>query len=217
MDTTWIEIGSVTIRAPVTAGTNLLLGVQCGLYGRALRLADDGPTQAWGAFFFAMSTATLAGVVKHGARHLLVPDVLTAVLAVCNMAGGSAVYFAQRAEEERRSRRAGDLRRHLPAAQLAVFTAANVLLGPEILIVIVHTAVGLIPVIGAEGARARTAPGAGRIAVGLSASLLSGLPYVLGLSLGPWFNHIDLTHVLMGVGFALLWSGLDRRRTDPWT
>jgi hypothetical protein len=33
----------------------------------------------------------------------------------------------------------------------------------------------------------------------------------------PWFNHIDLTHVIMGIGFTLVWSGVARGRVGSWT
>ena len=217
MDTTWLEFGPVAVRAPVSAGTNLVLAIQCAIYGRALRRVDDAPMRAWGAFFLAMFAATLAGVVKHGGRHLLDAEGLTLVLAICNMGAGVAVYFAQQGVARPRSGQARLCRPWLPAAQLAAFIGANLALGPEIWLVIVHTAMGLIPSIAAEAACARTVPGAGRVAAGLSVSLLSGLPYVLGLSLSRWFNHIDLTHVTMGVGFTLLWSGLARRRAASWT
>ena len=36
MDSTWIDVAGLTIRAPVTAGTNLLLAGQCLLYYRWL-------------------------------------------------------------------------------------------------------------------------------------------------------------------------------------
>ena len=31
--------------------------------------------------------------------------------------------------------------------------------------------------------------------------------YVVGLSVGPWLNHIDITHVLMGASFFLMARG----------
>jgi hypothetical protein len=50
METMWIEIGEFTLRAPVTAGTNLALAVQCFLYFRRLR-AEPGARSTLPPFY----------------------------------------------------------------------------------------------------------------------------------------------------------------------
>lgn len=133
MDATWIEVAGLTIRAPVTAGTNLLLTGQCLLYYRSLRSSRAPAATLWGAFFLLMSFATLAGVVKHGFRHQLTENQLILVLWMSNLRSGVSTYLAQRA------------------------TAAV---------------------------------------------------YGVGLSFGPWFNHIDVARVLLGVSFYLILGGV---------
>ena len=97
METTWIEIGGFVIRAPVTAGTNLVLAVQCVLYFRSLRAGPGARSRLWGGFFSMMAIATLAGVLKHGFQQQLSETGLLLVLWVSNLASGIATYYAQRA------------------------------------------------------------------------------------------------------------------------
>ena len=206
METTWIEMGGFVIRAPVTAATNLVLGLQCSLYFRGLKSSPGPRSRLWGGFFAMMAIATFAGVLKHGFQHELSEGSLFIVLWVTNVAGGIATYCAQRATsvthapEQFRGRfdRVCEI-------QLFVFLAANVVLGPRFLLLVVNLAVGLLPVIAAEALAFRRGHAeAGWIVGGLSLSILAGSVYLAGLSIGPWLNHIDIAHVLMGVGFWLI-------------
>ena len=206
METTWIEIGGFVIRAPVTAGTNLILAVQCVLYFRRLRAEPEARSRLWGGFFSMMAIATLAGVLKHGFQHQLSETGLLLVLWVSNVTSGIATYYAQRATAvthapEHLKRRFD----RLFQVQFFVFLAGNVVLGPQILLLVVNMAAGLLPVIGVEAmALRRGHPGSGWVVGGLSLSILTGATYVAELSIGPWLSHIDIAHVLIGVSFWLI-------------
>ena len=128
------------------------------------------------------------------------------MLWVSNLASGISTYYVQSATSVAHAPE--HLRRRferLFQIQLYVFLAGNVALGPEMLLLVVNTATGLLPVIGVETlALRRGYPGSGWIAGGLSLSILTGAVYVVGLSIGPWLNHIDIAHLLMGVSFSLI-------------
>ncbi len=209
METMWIGIGGLTLRAPVTAGTNLALAVQCTLYFRDLRAGAEARPRLWSGFFSMMAIATLAGVAKHGFQHELPASGVFLVLWASNLAGGLSTYFAQRASlafhaPEHRQR----LVDRLLGAQLFLFLAGNIVLGPRLILLLVNTAVGLLPVIGAEASAFRRGhPGAGWIAGGLSLSIATGAVYATGLSVGSWLNHVDIAHLLMGVSFWLMVRG----------
>ena len=205
METTWTEIGGLVIRAPVTAGTNLVLAVQCALYFRSLRGRPEARSKLWGGFFAMMAIATLAGVLKHGFHHTLSGTGMSLVLWVSNIASGIATYYAQRATAVTHAPQ--HLQRRfdrLFQIQFFVFFAANVALGPQMLVLVGNMVVGLLPVIGVETmALRRGHPGSGWVVGGLFLSIPMGAVYLAGLSIGPWLNHIDIAHVLMGVSF---WS-----------
>ncbi len=91
------------------------------------------------------------------------------------------------------------------------------MLGPELILLILHSAVGLIPVIVHEALHARDVRGAQLVAIGLSLSILTGVVYLAGLSAGVWFNHIDIAHVVMLVSFVFVYRGARQERTVTWT
>jgi len=215
METTSIEIGDVVVRAPVTAGTNLLLAVQCAVYFARSRTTDSRRARWWGGFFAMMALATLAGVFKHGARQALSADGLTLMLAVSSLASGVATLLAQEATLISYAR-AGERLRLLIDVQLAFFIAVNVIFGPEMTFLIVNTAVGLLPVIVVEATRRRTVKGGGLVAGGLALSLLTGLVYVGELAVGRWLNHIDIAHFIMGLSFYLIHRGLGASERAAW-
>lgn len=209
METTWLEIGGLTIRAPVTAGTNLLLCIQCAVYYRRLRSSSEARTRLWGGFFAWMAVATMAGSLKHGLRHELSESAFSSVLWLSSLTGALSTYCAQRATlvSYAPPRLTPPLER-VARAQLGVFLAASVVLGPEILPLVVNTAVGLLPVIFAEAAAFRRGQRSGGwVACGLLVSIGTGSTYLLSLTLEPWLNHIDLAHLLMGVSFFLIARG----------
>jgi hypothetical protein len=212
MGATSIEIAGVVIQTPVNVATNLLLTLQCVGYYRYLSRREGEWARCWALFFQMMAVATAAGVVKHGFHYLLGVGAFTLVLAISNVASGFSTHSAQRATvtslaaPERRS-----LLQLLTTAQLAVFLAANVAVGPDIMLLIANTAVGLIPVIVVE-ARAflRGSTAGGAVAGGLTLSILGGAAYVMRFSPSPWFDCIDVAHLVMGISFELLRRGAAR-------
>jgi hypothetical protein len=213
MDTASIEFGGVVIQAPVTAGTNLLLAVQCAVYCARLRTGAEARPRLWAGFFAMMSLATLAGVLKHGMRDTLPESVFLGVLWISSVTGGVSTYYAQLATI--RSHAGAAMARVLSRAalvQLAGFLATSAALGPEMTLLIADTAIGLLPVIWFE---ARGCPEGGLVAIGLAVSIGTAAVYLSGLSVGPWLNHIDIAHVLMGVSFLLIARGARAMTTSP--
>ena len=207
-----IEIAGVVIQSPVNVTTDFLLGLQCFAYYRHLSRQEGEWARCWALFFQMMAIATAAGVVKHGLHYMLGVSAFTLVLAISNVASGFSTHSAQRATimsvaaPARRS-----LLQLLTLVQLAVFVAANLAVGPDIMLLIANTAVGLIPVIVVD-ARAfrRGSTASGAIAGGLMLSMLAGLAYVGKFSPSPWFDCIDVAHLVMGVSFELLRRGAAR-------
>lgn len=205
MDTS-IELAGLTIGAPVTAFTNLVLSVQCAVYSRRVRTGRPDRGGYWSLFFLAMAVATSAGVAKHGLAHVLPSEVYRAVLWAASLGSAASVFFAQRATWVSRTSPTIALRlTRLSEFQVTLFVGASLALGPEMWLVVVNTAVGLLPVIAVEVRSVwRAAPEGAWIAAGLILSMLTGVVYVTRLGVGPWLNHVDVAHLLMGASFALM-------------
>jgi hypothetical protein len=187
MDTS-LEIGGLVVHAPVTAGTNLALAAQCLAYHRRLRGDAEARPRLWGAFFAMMAVATLAGVLKHGVPQELSASAFLGVLWISNVTGGASTWFAQLATIRSHAPDGdGRLLSRLVGAQLVLFLFANLAIGPAMLLLVVDTALGLLPVIVVETrARLLGRTEAGWVAAGLSVSIGTAVVYVTKLSAGPW-------------------------------
>ncbi|MCH8958467.1 MAG: hypothetical protein IH835_03300 [Proteobacteria bacterium] len=211
-----IEFLGVVILWPVTVLSNLFLAVLCAFLCRQMYRAES-PAAAiarnsyWARFFLFLAIATLAGAIKHGFHHY--PGVLygSAVLVSC-LASGVATTCAQLATVETfvlRKNTRFSLRLAI-YLQLAVFmvigTAAD-----GFLVATANSAMGLIPVLLANIVNWRFAyAGSGWIAAGLLLSFFTGLIYVFQVSIGPWFTHLDISHILMMVSLVLVGRGINQ-------
>jgi hypothetical protein len=224
MHTTSLEVGGVLVAHPMNTATNVLLAVQCTTYGLLLRRHRGAGTGEWAAFLLLMAAATGAGIVKHGFGYALGERAYEVVLAISNVTGGLSTYFAQLATVGRRAHPLAATLRMVAYAQVMVFLAVNLVVGPELLLLIANTAVGLAPVIVVEGRSARSLrSGSGLIAAGLLVAMLAGLIYLADVSLGRWFDHIDLAHAVMALSFYAIARGAASRATptlpppfEPW-
>lgn len=195
----------------MNALTNVLLAVQCAVYGVHLRKHGARPgALEWSMFFLFMSAATAAGVVKHGMRGDLGADAYRAILAVSNVMGGLATYWAQSATIRRWVRPGRQSLLSTAAfAQAALFLTLNAVVGPDLSLLIANTVLGLVPVILVEGIAApERGRGSDLIAGGLLIAGLAGGAYVGSVSVGRWFNHIDVAHAIMAVSFHVIQRGV---------
>jgi hypothetical protein len=214
MVATSLEIGGLLVANPMNVATNVFLALQCATYGLLLRRHREPDTEHWGAFLLLMSVATAAGAVKHGFAHALDERTYEVVLAISNATGGLSIYFAQLATIRRSARGRAVMLQSVAYAQAVAFLAANVALGPELLLLVANTAVGLTPVIVVEGRAARAKrSGSGMIASGLLVATLAAFVYLADVSLGPWFDQIDLAHAVMAVSFHAIARGATPRGT----
>jgi len=204
-----IQVAGLTIYEPVTVVTDLALTTQCALYHRRLCGQVEARRASWALFFLAMAASTGAGSLKHGFPHAF-PDVVSeTVLWAVALASALSVYHAQRATLA--SPWIGGGRgawEKVPAIQVIVFVAAGLAIGPQMWLVVLNTAVGLVPVLVAESvAAARGSPSSTWVATGLALSMLTAFVYVARLSVGVWFTQNDVAHTLMAVSFVLIVRG----------
>ena len=211
-----IEFLGVVILWPVTVLSNLALALLCAfLYRQMYRAESPAAATArnsyWARFFLFLTIATLAGAVKHGFHHY--PGVLygSAVL-VSSLASGAATTCAQLATVETfvlRKNTRFSLRLAI-YLQLAVFMIIGTT-ADSFMVATANSAIGLMPVLLANIVNWRLAyAGSGWIAAGLLLSFFTGLIYVFQVSIGPWFTHLDISHLLMMVSLILVSRGINQ-------
>jgi hypothetical protein len=206
-----IEILGVVVRQPWSVITNLLLAAECIVLG-VITARENVPQprlRAW--FFFALGVGAFFGAPKHG-----FPDVPwhAAIRFGSNVGLGVAVTFAQLAAIRTRvpSPSMRRLLERLVLLQMTAFVALS-FFTQDFIVPGVNLAVGMTPVlIAAAWAGLRGCPASLWIALGLVVSLGAGAVYALGTGLNPWFNHIDVAHVLLMMTVAFVFRGIHR----PW-
>jgi hypothetical protein len=204
-----IQVAGLTIYEPVTVVTDFALAAQCALYHRRLRRESGGRRAAWAMFFLAMAVSTGAGTLKHGFPHALPDGVYGTVLWVVALASALSVYHAQRATLLSPWIGIGPTAwQRVPAIQGAAFVVCGLAFGPAMWLVVLNTAVGLVPVLVAEAVAAgRGSRSSTWVATGLAVSMLTAFVYVGRLSAGIWFTHNDVAHCLMWLSFVLIVRG----------
>ncbi|MGW8266414.1 MAG: DUF6962 family protein [Longimicrobiales bacterium] len=211
---------------PTTSLTNLLLSAECWVFYHRLRSGSasvrlpgsraerirPGPDvpHPWSGFFLFLGLATLFGAAKHGLPHYLAGSPLALTIFASSLAGGVSTLHAEVATIRARvgpSRLRGWLERGA-YGKLALFTVA-LLMSRSFLVVVADTALGLLPVMLAEGLAFRRGDrGAGWVAGGLALSCATALIYLLEITLHPWFNHNDFAHVLMMASLLMIYRGV---------
>jgi len=216
--TAWVVAG-VMVRSPVAVVTNLFLALECAWL--ASRLAS-GSTAAirrraavlhwrgrWRSFLAWTALGAAAGALKHGLSGGSEGALLEGARFASNAATGLAAVSAALATVEVRcgdGRLAMGLRRSLlvGATGFLPLTLAD----PRFHVVLAASSLCLTPVLVAElVAWLRGSAAAGWLAGGLAVFTLTGAAYLLRLSAGPWLDHVDLAHLLVMVGVALVWRG----------
>lgn len=216
MDATFVQLGGMTVSSPVTVGTNLLLAVECWLCHRRLRAGGTDRRGLWSLFFLTMAFATLAGAFKHGLGDAVRDGWPAVVPWASNLAAAAAVWLAQQAALAwGAGARPRSVLGRLATVQLVVFLMATLEAGPSMLLLVGHTAVGLMPVMVAEARAPVRAVGGAWISGGLMVSMASGLVYLGGLSLGRWLTEVDIAHGFMAVSFWLIFKGASGPAAQP--
>ncbi len=209
-----IEFMGVIVLWPITVLTNLLLAILCAFLCQRLYYAESPATSTlrnsyWARFFLFLAVATFAGAIKHG-FHYYPGALYGCAILVSSLASGVAATFAQLATIEtfvlRKNTRFS--LRLVCYLQLSVFMVVGTIAG-DFLIAAANSAMGLMPVLLANIIACRFAyAGSGCIAAGLLLSFFTGLIYVLQLSIGPWFTHVDIAHIVMMASLALISYGI---------
>jgi hypothetical protein len=202
-----VSLLGIDVVHPASVLTNLLLMVEC--LWLAHRIRPGGRSRVWKGFFVALAVGAGFGAIKHGFPSIPV-EARAAVRFASNLGLIVAVTFAQLAVLAARPEW-GRWRPVLAAAafvQLAVFFGWS-LRTQDFLVPALDLALGMGPVLVVETIAALRGRDASRwIAGGLGVALAGGAVYALEVAPSPWFSHVDVAHVLLGLTVALVFQGV---------
>lgn len=215
-----LDLFGVAVANPMTCLTNLFLSVECVVFAGYLSSPRGSPASTpaspirgernpWTGFFFLLGLGTSLGVAKHGIAYLL-PEVLRgAVIVSSGLAGMAAILVAELAVLGASGWKEDvtlALRR-IALAKFFFFGCLQLVIW-SFLVVTANSAIAILFLLPASHRASRTGRlGFGWISLGWGVLILASVPYLLEAAPGPWFDNVDLAHVLMMAGLALVFSG----------
>ncbi|GAB4411103.1 MAG: hypothetical protein OHK0039_15990 [Bacteroidia bacterium] len=213
---TEIYLGNISIREPMTAGTDVVVAVQCFYYFYLLRRQPVSRELHWmSLYILVMGFATLtAGLIGHAFLHLLsfewkmIGWVLSS-LAVLMFQLGSIEACRSLVPPQRSQWLAWSS--YLFLGLLLVVLAMP--LTRDFGYVKLYAALGLLSLVlplqwysyRMEGHPARP-----WIIGSVLFGIVPGITITLELGFHTWFNHHDLAHVLMGIDMWIAYQGVKR-------
>ncbi len=204
-----MELAGIVWRAPMTVGTNAMLAATCFCCSARLSGATNLRTRMWGWFFLSLGVAAMTGVAKHGLSAYAGSAWFNWVLLVCNLSAGASTYYAQRVTLESGLFGAKGRRRLLALVRLQMLAfALQVLYTPTFGVVMMQTGLGLSGVLIAEWAAFnRGFVKRGWTVTGLAITMVPGVICLFRWPSWPFFDHVDLAHVVLLASSVLLYLG----------
>lgn len=207
-----IELFGVRIDEPVTTLTDLIVSAVCFYaFYRLHRIALKNNVH-WNLkyYFLMMGIATLiGGLIGHGFLYLFsfawkLPAWLTSMFSIALIERASILYAKPYV-----SPRVGNFFAWMNLIELSTFVIVT-FATLNFFFVEVHSAYGLLIIVTSFNIivykkRKSQASKLFIVAVGISA--LSALVFMNKLGLGPWFNHFDISHILMALSAFIFFKG----------
>jgi hypothetical protein len=216
---TAIELGGLVIQEPVTTLTDLLVSFVCLFAFSNIKPLNKSLTLLK-FYFLTMAIATAyGGIIGHAFLDYLsfgwkVPGWLVSMVSV-GLIERAAIYHAQLLL----SKRTGNLFIILNTIELVTLIII-VLITVNFFFVEAHAAYGLLLVVFLFEAfnYSKTKAKSSKImmvAVGISA--VAALVHLTGFTIHKWFNHLDLSHVLMSVAAYVFYHAAKNLQQEAMT
>jgi hypothetical protein len=207
--TTEIDLAGIIIRDPVTTVTNLaIFAFGLGCYRRLTREDLEYPNKNWNYFFFLVGIASLIGVAVHGFSKYFPERIHYYLWWAMGIVQGAGMSLAQFGVGSNIFSNRKTLIGISSVVQFVLF-AAGLLITGKFGIATIHIALCLIPIMiyyifhGSKGKKAEML-----VAAGIIVSVLTGVVHTFKLSFGQWFNHNDISHVLIIISLVLMYRGV---------
>jgi hypothetical protein len=205
-DTT-IYIGDLAFHEPMTVFTDVIISSLCLLFYFRLK-GKDKTLAFWKIFFLFFGSSTFIGAISHAFFAVHSGTIYKIFWLTMQVTNGMAIYAAESAalQSVLRNSPSRPLFSKLISWQLILF-CASVFIVQNFIVVVINTALGLIPVMIFHYKYARS--NADRlIAHGILISFLTAIVHGTKLSLSAYFNSNDISHVLIMISLYYMYKGI---------
>lgn len=215
-----IDLYGIRIDEPVTTITDLVVSVVCFYAFYNLNKIALKNQVHWNLkyYFLSMGMATLiGGLIGHGFLYLFsfawkLPGWLTSMFSIALLERAS-IMFAKPLVKPK----IGNFFAWMNLIELSTFVIVT-FSTLNFFFVEVHSAYGLLVIVTSFNywVYRKTKKDASKIfliAVGISA--ISALIFMNKIGIGPWFNHFDISHILMAISAFVFYKGSLKMIQDP--
>lgn len=215
-----VEYFGIRIDEPVTTFTDLIVSAVCFYAFYQLRKISLKNKVHWNLkyYFLSMALATLiGGVIGHGFLYLFtfawkLPGWLTSMFSIALLERASILYAKPLVKP-----RVGNFFAWMNIIELSTFVIVT-FSTLNFFFVEVHSAYGLLVIVTSFNfvvyrKRKSEASKLFLIAVGISA--ISALIFMNEIGISKWFNHYDISHILMSISAFIFYKGSLKMIEDP--
>jgi len=213
IDTT-ITIGGVAIHQPVTAITDIILAIVCFCFFLKLKQIKnpDQSTKSWIWFYLFLSLASITGSSSHaffavhrgfGYDSLWLPMQLFNIFAAFS-AQQATLYSVFKNSPNRNTWKWFSL-------ILITFFSVSVFIFHNFLVVVIHSAIALIPVMIIHFIDSRKQKDSLYIAWGIVILFITAIIHSAKLSINEYCTYLDIAHVFIIASLSVMLIGIKRK------
>jgi hypothetical protein len=216
IDTT-IYIGSCAIHQPVTFFTDCIITIFCFYFYRQLNSLSNLSTSTinWKRFFLLLGLASIAGGSSHAFFAIHEGVGYKSFWFTMQALNIFSVYCAQQATLNSALQHSDKIHylKLIYNTQLILFFVA-IFIFQNFLVVVIDSAVGLVPVMVLHFIDAKKVKTSAWIACGIFVLFFAAIVNATKFSLSTYFNYLDIAHVLIIINLSLMFIGVKRAATS---
>lgn len=215
-----VDLFGIRIDEPVTTVTDLLVSAVCFYaYARLSKIPSKNKVH-WNLkyYFLSMALATLiGGIIGHGFLYLFsfawkLPGWLTSMFSIALLERASILYARPNIKPKVATFFAWMNIIELTTFVIVTFSTLN------FFFVEVHSAYGLLVIVTSFNFvvyRKRKSEASKLFLVAVGVSAISALIFMNEIGISKWFNHFDISHILMALCAYIFYRGSLKMIKDP--
>jgi len=215
-----IELFGLRIDEPVTTATDLIVSAVCFYAFAKLSNIPLKNKVHWNLkyYFLSMGMATLiGGIIGHGFLYLFsfawkLPGWLTSMFSIALLERASILYARPNIQPKVATFFAWMNIIELTTFVIITFSTLN------FFFVEVHSAYGLLVIVTSFNLvvyRKRKSEASRLFLIAVGVSSISALVFMNEIGISKWFNHFDISHILMSISAFIFYKGSLKMIQDP--
>lgn len=213
---TTVYVNNIAIHQPVTTLTGLVITGVCLLfYYRLNNISSTNIcTHYWKLFFLNMSTSTALGACSHAFFEIHAGIGYNSFWLTTQVFNAIAIYMAQQAtlySALNKTSNTTKKRWDIYSKGLLIVVIVAVFLFHNFLVTVANATLGLMPIMVIHFIDSSREPSSRWIAYGILLSFLTAFVHLFKIGISPYFNHLDIAHLLIVVNLSWVYRGVKQR------